>query len=52
MIVMSEDHLSESNDNITTTAIVRYHSLEQKATNRHKHNIASAEVKLCNLYGI
>lgn len=47
MIVMSKDHLSESNDNITTT-IVQYYSLEQMVTNCHKHNIASAEVNLCN----
>lgn len=48
MIVMSKDHLSESNDTITATAIVQYCSLEQMVTNRHKHNIASAEVNLCN----
>lgn len=48
MIVMSKDHLSESNDNITTAAIVQYYSLEQMVMNRHKHNIASAEVNLCN----
>lgn len=48
MIVMSKDHLSESNDNITTSTIVHFYSLEQMVMNCHKHNIASAEVNLCN----